>query len=141
MLKNLKEKAVAVSGSVSGVSSVLGSWQVCHNICLGIIALLSVIGITITGMPLEFLTRIAVPLWTFALLLLFVTIGFYVKKKCISNRLIMFNSGLLIAGIPFQPLQKFSPAFWIVGGIVALAGVSLFIKDKIDKRGRRHEKV
>ncbi|RMF54613.1 hypothetical protein D6745_04705 [Candidatus Woesearchaeota archaeon] len=131
MIKAVKEKIVGATGSVSGIASILGSWQVCHNICLGIIALLAFLGITVVGMPLMFLTKLAVPFWTAAFLLLLVTLWFYFRKRCISNRLIMFNSGLIIAGVPFQPLQQFSPVFWVVGGSLAIMGVSLFVKDKI----------
>ena len=111
MIKNIKEKMISATGSISGTASVLGSWQICHNVCLGIVALLSILGITIVGMPLEFLTKVAVPFWTIAFLLLLVTIGLYIKKKCISRNLLIFNSGLIIAGIPFAPLQRFSVLF------------------------------
>lgn len=134
MIQNVKEKIIGTTGSVSGVTSILGSWHVCHNLCLGVIALLSLIGITVIGMPLLFLTKIAIPFWITAFLLLLVTIGIYLKKRCISNRLILFNSGLVIAGVPFQPLQAYSTLLWIVGGILAITGISLFIKDKIQKR-------
>ncbi len=131
MIKHIKEKIIGATGSVSGAASVLGSWQVCHNICLGIVALLSIIGITVVGMPLLFLTKVAVPLWIAAFALLLVTIGIYLKKKCISPKLIIFNSGLIIAGIPFQLLQRFSKIFWAIGGLLAVLSIYLFIKDKI----------
>lgn len=134
-----KEKAIGVTGSVSGAASILGSWQVCHSICLGIIALLSVIGITVTGMPLEFLTRWAVPLWTIAVVLLGVSSLLYLKKKCISKNLIIMNTGFIVAGIPFQALQKFSVFFWTLGGIVALAGIVLLIKGRKQKQRCAHE--
>lgn len=133
MIKKLKEKLIGATGSVSGVASIMGSWQVCHNICLGIVALLAILGITVVGMPLAFLTKVAVPLWSAAVILLMITIALYVKKKCISKNLIMLNSGLITAGVPFQSLQKFQVIFWIVGGTLALVAISLFIKDKIQK--------
>ena len=133
MGKDTKEKVVGASGSVSGLTSFLGSWQICHNVCLGIIALLGVIGITIVGMPLLFLTKIAIPLWITAISLLLITIFFYFKKRCISNRLILFNSGLIIAGFPFQ-IGNFLITFWIVGGLLSIIGISLFFKDKLNKR-------
>jgi len=46
----------------------------------------------------------------------------------------MFNSGLIIAGIPFQTLQKFSVFFWLIGGTLALIAALIFTKDKIQKR-------
>ena len=139
MKEELKEKAIGVTGSVSGIASILGSWQICHNICLGIIALLSVIGITVTGMPLLFLTRLAVPLWTTAVVLLGLSALLYIKKKCISKNLLIMNSGLIIAGIPFQSLQKFSAFFWIIGGLIAAVGIVLLVKDWKSKRCH-HEK-
>jgi len=134
MIKYFKEKLAGITGSVSGVTSILGSWQVCHNVCLGLIALLSVVGITVVGMPLLFLTKIAIPIWIIAFVLLLITLGFYFKKKCISNRLILINSGLVIAGVPFQILQPFLVFFWVIGGILVIIGISLFIKDKIWRR-------
>ncbi len=131
------EKAIGASGSVSGAASILGSWQVCHNICLGIVALLSIIGITITGMPLLFLTKVAVPFWIAAIILLAITIALYFTKKCISGKLILFNSGLIIIGIPFSPVQKYSLFLWITGGALSLTAIFLFIKDITEKNRRK----
>ena len=136
-MKNLRERAIGTAGSISGVASIFGSWQICHNICLGIIAILSIVGITVTGMPLFFLTKVAVPFWIAAFVLLLVTIGIYTQKKCISGNLIVFNSGLIIAGMPF--LQGFSVFFWTVGGLIALIGIVLFVRDKIRHRRCKHE--
>lgn len=135
----IKEKFVGIAGGVSGITSILGSWQVCHNLCLGLIALLSILGITVIGMPLIFLTKIALPFWIIAASLLGITLFIYFKKRCISYKLILFNSGLVIAGIPFQSLQAFSQLFWIIGGTLVIFSVSLFMKDKI--KGRKHEKA
>lgn len=140
MVKSVKEKIIGSVGSVSGAASILGSWQVCHNVCLGLIAALSIIGITITGMPLLFLTKIAVPVWIAAVMLLLVAFILYLKKLCISKNLIMVNSGLIIAGIPFQPLQKFSAFFWSIGGILALFGIFSFVKERMQKKACKHGK-
>ena len=70
----VKEKFVGIAGSVSGVTSFLGSWQVCHNLCLGLIAFLGILGITIVGMPLIFLTKIAIHFWIVAIVLTFLRI-------------------------------------------------------------------
>ena len=131
MIKNIKEKIIGATGSVSGVTSILGSWQVCHNICLGIVALLGILGITVIGMPLLFLTKLAVPFWSAAVVLLAITFVFFIKKKCISKNLIILNSGLIIMGIPFQELQLFSPIFWVVGGLLVITSIFLFVKDKM----------
>jgi len=134
MIRKIKEKLVGTTGSISGVASIMGSWQVCHSICLGIVALLALLGITVVGMPLAFLTKVAIPLWSIAAALLIITIALYIKKKCISKNLIMFNSGLIIAGIPFQALQDFQVFLWVIGGTLALIATSIFIKGKIQKR-------
>lgn len=133
-IKNPKESLVGATGTVSGFTSILGSWQICHNICLGIIFALSLIGITITGMPLLFLTKIAVPLWTIAVLLLLTTIILYHTKKCISKNLIILNAGLIVAGVPFKPLQQYSLFFWSIGGMTSLAAIGMFIKDRIKRK-------
>ncbi len=134
MINTIKEKAMGATGSVSGIASVFGSWQVCHNICLGLIAVLAALGVTVTGMPLLFLTKWTIPLWTIAFILLLITSYFYFKKKCISSKLMLFNLGVIIAGIPFQPFQRFSIYLWIIGGLLALTALTWFIKDKIQKR-------
>lgn len=133
MQKNIKEKLIGTTGSISGIASVLGSWQICHNVCLGLIAVLGILGVTVVGMPLEFLTRIVIPMWTIAFALLLIIIVIYLKKPCISRNLILINSGLIIAGIPFQVLQVFQKFFWIVGGVLVLTGIYLFIRDRRKK--------
>ena len=138
--KNIKEKIIGSAGSISGAASILGSWQVCHSICLGLIALLSIVGITITGMPLLFLTKVAVPLWSIAVLLLIAVIIMYKTRKCISKNLIIFNSGLVIAGTPFQSLKQFSIIFWTAGGLIALSGILMFFKDRRKSKRCEHGK-
>src|SRR3989344_3159151 len=123
MAKNLRERAIGATGSVSGAASILGSWQVCHSVCLGIISALSLVGITVAGMPLLFLTKIALPAWTIALVLLIATVLIYLKKMCISRNLIIINSGLIVAGVPFQQVQQFSKYFLLTGGVIAAAGI------------------
>jgi len=145
MKAQIKEKTIAKIGSrigsISGITSIMGSWQVCHNICLAAVMLLGIIGITVNGMPLLFLTKLALPLWSLALSLLIITVILYAKKKCISKNMIVFNSGLIIAGIPFQSLQKYSVVFWIIGGTLVLTAIIIFTKNKIKNHGgEKHEK-
>ncbi len=131
---SIKEKSLSITSSASGVMGFLGGYQVCHNICLGIIALLSIIGITLVGMPLLFLTKVAIPFWTAAVVLFGVTMVFYFKSKCISKNLLLFNGGIIIAGVPFQQFQNFTTIFWIVGGSFIIMSVLLYIKDKLNKK-------
>jgi len=123
-----KEKLPGIAGGISGAASVLGSWQICHNVCLGLVTLLGLMGIIVAGMPLAFLTTIAVPLWSVALLLLGVTFLLYLRKKCISRHMLLINSGLVLAGIPFTSVQEYAPAFWTVGGLIIAAGIIIFIR-------------
>ena len=53
----------------------------------------------------------------------------------------MFNSGLIIAGVPFPPLQKFSAGFWIVGGILVTATTFIFIKNKLQRRTKNEKRL
>ena len=131
----IKEKILGVSGSLTGTLSFLGSYQVCHSACLALISVLTILGFTVAGMPLLFLTKVAVPFWIAAFSLLVSTIILKHKKKFhISDKTILFNSGLIIAGIPFQQLQQFNYIFWIVGGILAIFSIGWYIYDKIKKK-------
>lgn len=125
-----KEKVASAGSIVSSIISFLGGYQVCHSICLGIIALLSVIGITITTFPLIFLTKVAVPFWIAAVALLAISLVFYFKKRCISRNLIILNAGMITAGVPFENVQSFRLLFWIVGGGLVLLSIILFIISK-----------
>ncbi|MBS3056993.1 MAG: hypothetical protein J4473_06190 [Candidatus Aenigmarchaeota archaeon] len=129
---NKKEKAVSAAGCASGAASILGSWQICHSLCLGVIAFLSIFGIVINGMPFLFLTDLALPFWSIAVALLAITSFMYFYRKCISRNLILLNIGLIIAGFPFQ--NPFLPVFWAVGGIIAITSIILFFKKRIEKR-------
>lgn len=134
----LKDKIISkiagATGSISGGASVLGSWQICHNVCLGIVALLSIIGITITGMPLAFLTTVAVPMWIIALGLFMVVFALHLSRKCISPNLLIINFGLIIAGFPFSFIGRYEIIFWIIGGAFVFAGVTLYIRNKVMAR-------
>src|SRR3989338_9788569 len=128
-----KEKVSTWSSIVSSFISFLGGYQVCHSVCLAIIALLSLIGITIVGMPLLFLQTVAIPFWIAAVLLFAITLAFYFKKKCISKNLLMLNSGIIIAGIPFKALQSYLAIFWIIGGTLFVLSLLFYIKGKFQK--------
>lgn len=130
----LKQRVVGITGSLSGVTSIFGSWQVCHTICLGLVGALGILGITVTGMPLLFLTRVALPAWLIAAALFAITLSFYLVRRCIPPSLLLFNAGILIAGVPFAEVGSARPLFWATGGLIALGGVVLFIRQKINRR-------
>mgnify|MGYP001614270175 CR=1 FL=1 len=131
---NLKQTWSSFTSSISGILGFLGGYQVCHNACLGIIFLLSLMGITVVGMPLLFLTKVAVPFWIAAFVLLVITIGISLRKKCISHKLIMFNAGMVVAGVPFQQVREFSVFFWAIGGSLAIGSIVWVIADKAKMR-------
>lgn len=131
------EKSASILGTVSGAGSVLGSWQICHAVCLGIITMLAAMGITLVGMPLGFLTTIAQPLWFIAVSLLVITGILYLTRRCISGRMLLVQSGLLVAGIPFG--KEYSVVWWGIGGALAIAGIMMMIHQRLQWR-KSHEK-
>ena len=134
MVRYFKEKLLEWFGSFSGITSLFGSLQICHNICLGLVAILSVIGISVTGLPFLFLNEIAVYVWSIAFLLLIITFIIYFKKKCISGKMLLLNAGLVIAGTPFQRIQNIIVIFWVLGGAIILTSVVLFIGGRTRKK-------
>ena len=131
---DIKEKLIGTSGSITGTLSFLGGYQVCHNACLALISMLTILGFTVAGMPLLFLTKVAVPFWTLALALLIITIILkYGKGMKFSGKIILINSGLIIAGIPFQQLEQFNYVFWIAGGAFVIFSIGWYLYGKIVK--------
>lgn len=125
-IKTRKEKFFSIFSGLSGTLSFFGGWQICHNLCIGIIALLSLIGITVVGMPLLFLTQYAIYFWSIAVLLLVPTLIMYWKnRKCMSHKIILFNIGIIIASVPFSFLQPYQILFWLIGGIFMLAAIKV----------------
>ena len=127
-----KERFLGFFSGISGGLSFLGGWQVCHNLCLGVIALLSLIGISVVGMPLLFLNQYAVYFWSAAVVLLIPTLIMYWKnRKYMSVKLILFNVGIVVASIPFVWLQAYQIIFWSFGGVLIGGAVWMFLKPRI----------
>ena len=135
--RRLKEKLIGLGGSLSGVTSFLGSYQVCHNLCMSVIALLSILGITVAGMPLLFLTKVAIPFWIAAVIMLGIMGYFHIKMKCVSGKLLVFNSGLIIAGVPFAPLNQHPLLMWVIGGALALSAATLYLVEKFHGKKKK----
>ena len=137
MIKKIKEKILGTFGSLTGTLGFLGGYQVCHNTCLALVAFLTFLGFTVAGMPLLFLTKVAIPFWIAAFLLLTTTIVLRYKKMMhFSDKMILFNSGLIIAGTPFQQVQQFDYVFWIAGGILVTLSIGWYAYDKFNKNNR-----
>jgi len=129
-----KAKLLNSFSGLSAFLSTLGSsWSICHSICLTLITLLAGIGVVLTGMPLLFLFEYNLYLWGAAVLLLIPSAIMFLKNPgCISKNLMLFNCGVIIAGIPTN-LVNLQPFSWLVGGILVLAALSLFVKSKLAK--------
>lgn len=111
--------------------------NVCHAACQGAIAFLAVFGIYIVGEgPLMFLQEYNIYFWSMALAFIFIGTYMY-RKGCMSDKIIMFNSGLVIAGIPFLEAQQFGIILWPLGGFFVVLAISLFIKDRRDSRKQK----
>jgi len=81
----------------------------------------------------ENLTKVAIPFWIGATSLLIITIILKYKRVMnISNKIIIFNSGLIIAGVPFQQVQDFNYIFWTVGGILVIFSIGWYIYEKFN---------
>ena len=128
-----KEKYINYFSSFTGASGVFSSYQVCHSICLGVIALLSLIGITLVGFPLLFLQKWALPLWSIALILFSISIILYLKHKHMSRNLLVFNLGAIIVGIPFGGLAFLRTYFLIIGFGIIIFSLYLIIKVRFSK--------
>lgn len=134
-MNSTKERILGASGSLTGILSFLGGYQVCHNVCLALIALLTFLGFAVVGMPLLFLTKVAIPFWIAAVLLLGMMLLLNQKGIVhLSNKMLLLNSGLIVAGVPFQQVQGFNYVFWIIGGVLAVSSAVLYFYGKYAKK-------
>ena len=124
-----KEKLVGTFGSIS--ASLGFAHNVCHSLCVGVVAILSVFGIAIVGMPLVFLDEYKLYFWGMGAIFLALALLLYFRKRgCISRKLILANSGIVIAGTPFDFLQNYSLFLWIFGGVIVGISILLYLKEK-----------
>lgn len=128
----VKAKAINSISSLSAFFATIGSsWSLCHSICLALITLLAGIGIVLTGMPLLFLFEYNLYLWGAAVLLLIPSAIMFIRNpKCISKNLMLFNLGVITAGIPVN-LINLQPLSWVIGGTLVLAAIGSFIASKL----------
>ena len=133
-MNSIKEKILGGTGSISGALSFLGSYQVCHNACLALVAFLTFLGFAVAGMPLFFLTKVAIPFWIAAISLLTIALILkYGKNMQFSGKIVLLNSGLIIAGTPFEQVQQFNYVFWIIGGVLVVFSIVWYLYDKLVK--------
>ncbi len=126
--KHKEEKVAGAVSTASGVTSFLGSYNICHAICMAVIGVLAGLGIIITGFPLAFLVELSPYLWSIALASLAATIFFYSRHRaCISPHLLVMNAGILLAAFPFTANAIF---FWITGGGLALSALFFYLAER-----------
>ncbi|MBI4450796.1 hypothetical protein HY642_02365 [Candidatus Woesearchaeota archaeon] len=131
-LHAVKDRVVSWFGGITGFFAALGSAPAtCHTLCMSFIALLAVIGITVTGMPFAFITEYNIVFWSVGAT--FLGLGWLLWWKhrgCMSGKLLAANAGFIVAGFPFvqPPLQY---GFWITGAVVVVGAVGLFVGQKM----------
>ncbi len=129
--RSIKEKVIGGAGAASAATSALGGYQVCHGVCMAAIGALGLIGITVSGMPLFFLTKVAVPFWIVAVAMLAALGYMHFRKKCVPGKLMIANLGLIIAGTPFPPFSQHPAVMWGIGGALVAVAIFLYAKGKI----------
>ncbi len=129
--KNKKEKKnmFGIFGSVSSAGSIVSAHNICHWLCLVAVAALSVFGIAVSSTVLMFLEEYTMLFWTMGVGFLAMSLFLYARNpKCISKNLIIFNTGLLVIGIPF--LSQFNLFFWLFGGTIVVLISGLYLKER-----------
>ena len=123
-------KVVSAANAASAGGSIIGAHNICHSICMAAVALLSVFGVVIASDALMFLESFALPFWTMGIAFLGISIFLYTKYCCISKKLLVFNAGLLIIGIPFVQTLSYAWVFWITGIVIAGYAALWYFSDK-----------
>lgn len=122
-------KGVQLAGSVSGAGSIISAHNICHYLCLGVVALLSVFGIIVSSDILMWLENYNLLFWSMGLVFFFVGLFlFYRKPCCISEKTLLFNAGLLSIGFPF--FRDISLIFQAIGILASLSATVWFLAEK-----------
>ncbi|MFZ3077378.1 MAG: hypothetical protein WA139_02895 [Candidatus Aenigmatarchaeota archaeon] len=129
-------KAVAGMNAAAGGASIISAHNVCHAVCEGLVGIAAVFGITGMGMPLAFLTDYNIYFWAMALAFLLIGLALLVSKRCISKNMMMFNGGIVLAGVPFAFLSPVLPVFWAGGSVLILFSAYRFLKQKMSKKNK-----
>ena len=66
MQKKSEDKRVRYASIATSTATLISAHNVCHSLCLGLIAFLAAFGIVLTGMPLAFLQDYNIYFWTMA---------------------------------------------------------------------------
>lgn len=124
-----KETAISATNATMGGMSIFSSYNVCHSACTAAIAVLSLFGVFVTGMPLFFLTKYQIYFWTIGIAMLIVATVLYFKmNKCISKHILLANFGLLFAGFPFA--KNYFTFFMIAGFAITIFAIALYFAER-----------
>lgn len=117
------------SGVLGGIGSI---HNVCHSLCVTVVSILAIFGITTSILPLMFLQTYQMYFWLGALIFTTVSLYFYLKhRKPIARdrNLLLINAGLLLFGLPF--FKEYSDFFRFLGGSLTTLGIlALFLGGK-----------
>src|SRR3989344_5269290 len=128
---NRRGKVVGSVGAVSGSGGIISAHNVCHAVCLGVVAVLSVFGIAVSSTALMFLQDYNMLFWTMGVFFLLLSLLLYARfGKCISTKMIVFNAGLVLAGTPFFPAQQV--IFWTAGFFIAAIVAFIYTKNRLE---------
>src|SRR3989344_4087682 len=122
-MKHKKQGKFTSIGTTAFTTLGITAHNFCHYLCLGVVALLSVAGVSVIGMPLMFLESYAIYFW--AMGLIFLAASFYLlytRPLCISKNAILANSGLLIIAVPIK-VGSLNYGFWAGGGLVVATAI------------------
>ncbi len=136
IFQKLKHYHSKIGGTASGTLGSIGSLpNACHSLCMSVVSLLAVFGITLNILPLMFIQTYRFYFWLAALVLTALAFYFYQKKQIKLPRdrnFIILNTGLLTFSLPFYFLADYMDFFRFVGVIIAIFGLlSFFLAKKM----------
>ncbi len=137
ILQKLKHYSSVGGGTASGIIGSVGSLSnVCHSLCMSIVSLFAVLGITLNILPLMFIQTYRLYFWLVAFVFTALAVYFFIKQKKYFARdrnFIILNTGLLIFALPFYFLADYMDFFRFVGGVIAIIGLlSFFFRKKVN---------
>lgn len=140
--EQIKSRFLPAGSTVSGAMGALGSvHNVCHSVCVAIVSLLSLVGISLSILPLMFLQTYQAYFWFAAFVFTLLALRFYVlqpQRPAHNRNWLLLNSGFLLFGLPFRQLADYMDFFRFVGISLVLIGLLLFMFGKKIKVVYRH---
>lgn len=130
----LKTRLFGSGGTTSSVFGAIGSvHNVCHSLCVTVVSMLAIFGITTQILPLMFLQTYQLYFWLGALVFTGASFYFYLKQRhprTFDRNLLFINVGLLTFGMPFKQFSDYMDFFRFIGGSLAIIGVFLLLFGK-----------